>query len=163
MNQFSKLFVWVLDIASMMILQKNYGPFGYQRLFAATGYAEIYKSHCADVIFAADSEAAWGCIGDEKHKTTREGEHYPEDHCRRNSLGTMMRNWHPAPMMFQVIADSLAYQVLLAALDVFAAASKDNAVTELRAQKMFLRIFFKILVMRANFGDFGILVSTSKF
>ena len=26
-----------------------------------------------------------------------------------------------------------------------------------------LRIFFKILVMRANFGDFGILVSTSKF
>ena len=25
------------------------------------------------------------------------------------------------------------------------------------------RIFFKILVMRANFGDFGILVSTSKF
>ena len=27
----------------------------------------------------------------------------------------------------------------------------------------FLRIFFKILVMRANFGDFGILVSTSKF
>ena len=118
-------------------LQKNYGPFGYQRLFAATGYAEIYKSHCAEVIFAADSEAAWGCIGDEKHKTTREGEHYPEDHCRRNSLGTMMRNWHPAPMMFQVIADSLAYQVLLAALDVFAAASKDNAVTELRAQKMF--------------------------
>ena len=26
-----------------------------------------------------------------------------------------------------------------------------------------LRIFFKILVMRANFGDFGILISTSKF
>ena len=26
-----------------------------------------------------------------------------------------------------------------------------------------LRIFFKILAMRANFGDFGILVSTSKF
>ena len=26
-----------------------------------------------------------------------------------------------------------------------------------------LRIFFKILVLRANFGDFGILVSTSKF
>ena len=29
--------------------------------------------------------------------------------------------------------------------------------------KNVLRIFFKILVMRANFGDFGILVSTSKF
>ena len=29
--------------------------------------------------------------------------------------------------------------------------------------RMVLRIFFKILVMRANFGDFGILVSTSKF
>ena len=28
---------------------------------------------------------------------------------------------------------------------------------------MVLRIFFKILVMRANFGDFGILISTSKF
>ena len=32
-----------------------------------------------------------------------------------------------------------------------------------RLRRVVLRIFFKILVMRANFGDFGILLSTSKF
>ena len=32
-----------------------------------------------------------------------------------------------------------------------------------KSSEIVLRIFFKILVMRANFGDFGILVSTSKF
>ena len=38
----------------------------------------------------------------------------------------------------------------------------DHHVSRL-ANFIVLRIFFKILVMRANFGDFGILVSTPKF
>ena len=57
--------------------------------------------------------------GDGFHNTTRYGE-FETDQDRKDSLGVVLRNWHPGPLGFQVISDAVAYTystAMLHALD----------------------------------------------
>ncbi|CAB9497032.1 expressed unknown protein [Seminavis robusta] len=57
--------------------------------------------------------------GDGLHNTTRYGLNETNAE-RRESLGVILRNWHPGPLGFQYISDALAYSyttAMLAALD----------------------------------------------
>ncbi|KAL3822034.1 hypothetical protein ACHAXA_007827 [Cyclostephanos tholiformis] len=61
----------------------------------------------------------WGYLGDGYHNTTRYGEQ--EEEVRKNSLGVVMRNWHPGPLGFQAASDAFTYvytRALLKALDL---------------------------------------------
>ena len=59
----------------------------------------------------------------------RYGEALPDDDPRKESLGTVYRNWHPGPLGFQVAADAFAYVYvtgLLLALDIIEEDMKAN-------------------------------------
>eukprot|EP00040_Diaphanoeca_grandis_P004333 m.28184 g.28184 ORF g.28184 m.28184 type:complete len:572 (-) comp15882_c0_seq1:38-1753(-) len=53
-------------------------------------------------------ERKWAEVGDKMHTTTRYGEN--ETATRKKSLGVVFRNWHPGPLGFQLVADTLAWQ-----------------------------------------------------
>jgi hypothetical protein len=51
----------------------------------------------------------WNEAGDGMHTTTRYGEH--ANSTRKKSLGAVFRNWHPGPLGFQLVADTLAWSL----------------------------------------------------
>jgi len=66
----------------------------------------------------------WGVVGDGYHNVTRYGE-AETDPKRKESLGVVFRNWHPGPLGFQTIADSMAFHyadALIKAIDLVLAA-----------------------------------------
>ena len=53
-----------------------------------------------------------GHIGDGMHTFTRYGA--DEEKERKDSTGVVYRNWHPGPLLFQTVSDTMAYDILLA-------------------------------------------------
>lgn len=101
-------------------LIRHYSKFGANVMCAMRGI----QTH------PAYRKAAWGQIGDGLHNTTREGEAAGVSTERRDSLGTMFRNWHPGPLLAQTIADSLGRVFVAAmsrALDALEGQSADAA------------------------------------
>lgn len=69
----------------------------------------------------------WKFVGDGYHNTTRYGQLLPDDDPRKESLGTVFRNWHPGPLGFEIAADAFAYVYatgVLMALDIIEADMK---------------------------------------
>ena len=91
-------------------LSERYSKYGYNAFYTKAQYNE-----------AADSEMfVYGHVGDSLHNTTRYGQN-ETDADRKESLGVMMRSWHPGPFHFQFISDTFSYiysQAILKALDI---------------------------------------------
>jgi len=62
-------------------------------------------------------------IGDNLHYTTRGGENACDT--RKKSLGVVFRNWHPGPLLFQTVADALAWLYSVAVLRAIGQISKE--------------------------------------
>ena len=89
-------------------LAEHYLQYGYNALYAKSAYD--YED---TEMFIPKN------VGDGMHNTTRYG--INETKSRKDSLGVMMRNWHPGPLYFQFIADTYSYiysRAILVALDV---------------------------------------------
>lgn len=70
--------------------------------------------------FWYSSFTGWGHVGDGYHDVVRYGEN-EENELRKESLGVVMRNWHPGPLAFQFTADAFTYvytKAILKALDL---------------------------------------------
>jgi len=108
------------DVKANVDLDNTYAIFGYNAFCIQTGL--YFGGHDYD----AESEAGinrfgWQFHGDGYHNTTRYGEELPDGDPRRESLGTVYRNWHPGPLGFQVASDAFAYVYtmgLLKTLDI---------------------------------------------
>jgi hypothetical protein len=85
-------------------LLREYASLGYNELFMQRGLRAHVPNYPGKV---------WGRVGDGLHNTTRYGA-VLDDLERRNSLGVEFRNWHPGPLLFQTVADSLALQYSIA-------------------------------------------------
>lgn len=87
-------------------LAEHMSEFGYNAFYMNTGYRnggydyESAKENGVD-------HFGWGHIGDGIHNVTRYGEN--EEGERRESLGVVMRNWHPGPLAFQFVSDTFSY------------------------------------------------------
>jgi len=101
-------------------LDKAYAEYGYNAFCIQTGL--YFGGHDYDSeVEAGVNRFGWKFQGDGYHNTTRYGEELPEGDARRDSLGTVYRNWHPGPLGFQVASDAFAYVYvtgLLMALDI---------------------------------------------
>jgi len=89
-------------------LAEHYSQYGYNALYAKSSF-----DYEGTEMFIPKH------VGDGLHNTTRYGMN--ETKTRRDSLGVMMRNWHPGPLYFQFIADTYSYiysRAILVALDV---------------------------------------------
>ena len=108
------------DVQANVDLDNTYAMFGYSAFCIETGL--YFGGHDYD----AENEAGlnrfgWQVKGDGYHNTTRYGEELPDGDPRRESLGTVYRNWHPGPLGFQVASDAFAYVYtlgLMKALDI---------------------------------------------
>ena len=63
--------------------------------------------------------------GDGYHNTTRYGEALDDGDPRKESLGTVYRNWHPGPLGFQVASDAFSYVYATAVLKALELMEKD--------------------------------------
>jgi hypothetical protein len=80
-------------------------------LFETYGKKYGYNAHCMEMGLSKGGKYTgkkWGMVGDGYHNVTRYGEH-EENPERKKSLGTLWRNWHGGPLMYQFTADALAY------------------------------------------------------
>jgi len=90
-----------------------YSQFSHNTLYMRAGHA-LGGNFLGGLIYEN------GHVGDGYHNTTRYGlaETDPD---RRESLGVVMRNWHPGPLGFELAADAFSYvytKAVLAALDL---------------------------------------------
>jgi hypothetical protein len=105
--------------ASEKEMQSYYAKYGYNAFYMRYAYREGGYDYDTEMKNGID-RFGWGFVGDGYHNTTRYGE-LEEDEGRRESLGVVMRNWHPGPIGFQLIADafSIVYsKAILIALDI---------------------------------------------
>lgn len=63
--------------------------------------------------------------GDGYHNTTRYGELLDDGDPRKESLGTVYRNWHPGPLGFQIASDAFSYVYATAVLKALELMEKD--------------------------------------
>ena len=68
-------------------LYKHYKQFGYNTVFLEKGLKKHFKNY----------KKQWGKIGDGMHNETRYG-----------GSGVLWRSWHPGPLLFQLLSDTLA-------------------------------------------------------
>ncbi len=100
-------------------LVERYSKYGYNTFYMRGGYFAggwDYKIETENGI----DRFGWGYVGDGYHNTTRYGEN-EENPDRKESLGVVMRNWHPGPLAFQFISDAFALtysKAILLALDL---------------------------------------------
>ncbi|KAL7434823.1 hypothetical protein ACHAXM_004354 [Skeletonema potamos] len=101
-------------------LVEYYARYGFNAFYMRTGFFNGGHDYETEKKEKEIDRFSWGFMGDGYHNTTRYGE-LEEDESRRDSLGTVMRNWHPGPMGFQLTSDSFTYvytHAILKALDI---------------------------------------------
>lgn len=104
-------------------LPDRYAAYGYNAFYMKSGYANGGYDYERAVSERGVDHFSWGHVGDGYHNATRYGEDEP-DPLRRESLGVVMRNWHPGPLAFQFVSDAFAYlyaEAVLRALDLIEA------------------------------------------
>lgn len=111
-------------------LNTLYAKYGYNSFYQKTSFIKGGYDYDSEQSRKEDpiNRFGWGYIGDGYHNTTRYGE-LAEDEARQNSLGVVMRNWHPGPMGFQITSDAFAYvytTALLKALSLIEAEMKEG-------------------------------------
>jgi translation elongation factor EF-1beta len=74
-------------------LQKHYAKYGYNAFYMRYAYRQGGYDYDTEAKNGID-RFGWGYVGDGYHNTTRYGE-LEEDEGRRDSLGVLLRNWHP--------------------------------------------------------------------
>jgi hypothetical protein len=107
-------------------LTTYYAKYGYDAFYMRYAYRQGPHDYETEEKNGID-RFGWGYLGDGYHNTTRYGELEVDE--RRDSLGIVMRNWHPGPLAFQLIADafSLVYaKAILIALDIIEGAFADG-------------------------------------
>lgn len=99
-------------------LARVYSKYGFNAFYMRTGFdngGHDYDSekNAKDNPF---DRFSWGFVGDGYHNITRYGEK-EDDEARKNSLGVVMRNWHPGPLSFQLTSDAFTYVYTIAILE----------------------------------------------
>ena len=100
-------------------LVEHMSEYGYNAFYMRNGYNNGGFDYEAAKKEGVDHFGR-GHVGDGYHNITRYGE-LEEDANRRESLGVVMRNWHPGPLAFQFVSDTFSYiysQALIQALDL---------------------------------------------
>mmetsp|Transcript_21817 Transcript_21817/g.33314 ORF Transcript_21817/g.33314 Transcript_21817/m.33314 type:complete len:562 (-) Transcript_21817:16-1701(-) len=100
-------------------LAEHMSEFGYNAFYMTSGLYNGGFDYDAAKEDGVD-HLGWGHVGDGYHNVTRYGENESSPE-RKESLGTVMRNWHPGPLAFQFVSDTFSYiysQAILRALDL---------------------------------------------
>ena len=100
-------------------LAEHMSEFGYNAFYMRSGYNKGGFDYDAAKEKDVD-HFGWGHVGDGYHNITRYGEN-ENSTTRKESLGVVMRNWHPGPLAFQFVSDTFSYtysQALIRALDL---------------------------------------------
>ncbi|EJK70681.1 hypothetical protein THAOC_07940, partial [Thalassiosira oceanica] len=106
------------DGGGLPSLVGRYARQGYNAFYMKRGLANGGHDYESERAVGLD-RFGWGVVGDGYHNTTRYEEDETED--RRESLGVLMRNWHPGPLGFQLTSDAFTYvytKAVLKALDL---------------------------------------------
>lgn len=93
--------------------------FGYNAFYMTSGYYGGGFDYDAAKKETDEDYFGWGHVGDGYHNVTRYGENETGE--RKESLGVVMRNWHPGPLAFQFTADTFSYiysKAIILALDL---------------------------------------------
>jgi len=100
-------------------LAEHMREFGYNAFYMQTGFGNGGFDYEAAKKNGVD-HFGWGVVGDGYHNVTRYGEDESSP-VRKESLGVVMRNWHPGPLAFQFVSDTFTYiysQAMIQALDL---------------------------------------------
>eukprot|EP00804_Cyclotella_cryptica_P007639 CCRYP_015253-RA/>CCRYP_015253-RA protein AED:0.03 eAED:0.03 QI:1061/1/1/1/1/1/3/215/472 len=100
-------------------LTKYYAQYGYDAFYMRYAYRQGGHDYDTEAKNGLD-RFGWHVVGDGYHNTTRYGE-LEEDEGRKESLGVVLRNWHPGPLGFQLVSDAFALvysKAILLALDL---------------------------------------------
>ncbi|KAL7500397.1 hypothetical protein ACHAWT_008151 [Skeletonema menzelii] len=100
-------------------LAEHMSEFGYNAFYMRSGFNYGGYDYAADEANGID-HFGWGYVGDGYHNVTRYGEN-ESNPLRKESLGVVMRNWHPGPLAFQFVSDTFSYiysQAMIKALDL---------------------------------------------
>ncbi len=99
-------------------LVKQYAKYGFNAFYMKTGFYNGGHDYNAEKKREKDpfDRFSAGYVGDGYHDTTRYGE-LEADKKRKESLGVVMRNWHPGPMGFQLTSDAFTYVYTKALLE----------------------------------------------
>eukprot|EP00804_Cyclotella_cryptica_P011795 CCRYP_011369-RB/>CCRYP_011369-RB protein AED:0.32 eAED:0.32 QI:174/1/1/1/0.83/0.71/7/1198/743 len=111
------------DSKENVMLDDVYARFGYNAFCIQTALYAGGHDYDAEEAMGI-KRFGWKFVGDGYHNTTRYGELLPDDDPRKESLGTVYRNWHPGPLGFEIAADAFAYVYasgVLMALDIIEA------------------------------------------
>ncbi|KAL7481977.1 hypothetical protein ACHAW6_007688 [Cyclotella cf. meneghiniana] len=114
------------DNKQNVMLDDVYAKFGYNAFCIQTALYAGGHDYDADEAMGIN-RFGWKFVGDGYHNTTRYGQLLPDDDPRKESLGTVFRNWHPGPLGFEIAADAFAYVYatgVLMALDIIEADMK---------------------------------------
>jgi len=101
-------------------LARYYAKYGYNAFYMKSGYAKGGYDYTTSFNEKGINHFEPNHVGDGYHDVTRYGED-EEDPNRKSSLGVVMRNWHPGPLAFQLVADTFSYvysKAMLEALDL---------------------------------------------
>jgi len=101
-------------------LAKYYAKYGYNAFYMKSGFAKGGYNYTTAFKESGINHFEANHIGDGYHNVTRYGED-EEDPNRKSSLGVVMRNWHPGPLAFQLVADTFSYlysKAMLEALEL---------------------------------------------
>ena len=103
-------------------LTNYYAKYGYNHFYMRSGLENGGYDYASERDRETDpiDRFGWGYVGDGYHNTTRYGELEYND-ARKETLGVVMRNWHPGPLGFQLTSDAFTYaytHALLKALDL---------------------------------------------
>lgn len=77
-------------------LATHYALYGYDAFYMRYAYLQGGHDYDTEAKNGLD-RFGWGVVGDGYHNTTRYGE-LEEDEGRKESLGVVLRNWHPGPL-----------------------------------------------------------------
>ena len=118
--------LWMANAGEQEVeLAKHYGVYGYNSFYMREGHKLGGYDYDADTKKGID-HYAWGFVGDGYHNVTRYGKE-EKDPDRKESLGVVMRNWHPGPLAFEFVSDTFAYvytKAMLLALDMIESSFK---------------------------------------
>jgi hypothetical protein len=103
-------------------LTNYYAQYGYNHFYMRSGLENGGYDYASERDREIDpiDRFGWGYVGDGYHNTTRYGVLEDND-ARKETLGVVMRNWHPGPLGFQLTSDAFTYvytHALLKALDL---------------------------------------------
>jgi len=85
------------------------------KLYAPVSGANILYMQGGLKLYGYTKDHTEGTTGDKVHDTVRYAD--TQEEFRRKSLGVVYRNWHPGPMQFQTLSDTLGFHFSYAILE----------------------------------------------